>query len=85
MVFGTRGNQQALSHLERIFHDLESQTFQDFQVKVVVDRTFKDQEEWNTWYAPLQATSSLCSVRAGQNSRVQFFTNLNSDFLPPCA
>jgi hypothetical protein len=46
IVFGTRGTPQALLHLERIFHDLSQQTFQNFQVMVVVDRKFEDKEDF---------------------------------------
>jgi hypothetical protein len=76
VVFGTRGNQQALPHLERILHCLEIQTFQDFQIIVVVDRKFSDDAEYQTFL------SSLNLSPFSHNDRLQFFTNLNSDFVP---
>ncbi|MDR2540325.1 MAG: glycosyltransferase family 2 protein [Candidatus Peribacteria bacterium] len=84
VVFGTRGTQQALPHLERIFHDLSKQTFQDFQVIVVVDRKFKDEEDYREF---LDSSLRFTSFHFTQNDsthseRIHFFTNLNSEFFP---
>ena len=79
VVFGTRANDFALPHLQRILCCLAQQTFQDFEVLVVCDREFTEQE-YSDFFSSLD--SSLRSEwRVEILNKVKFFTNLNSDFL----
>jgi hypothetical protein len=75
VVFGTRGDEKAVQHLERIFRCLEGQTFQDFKVIVVVDRTFDD-AEWSAF------SDKLISWQLKVLNRTDFCTMLNSNFIP---
>ncbi|MDR3169055.1 MAG: glycosyltransferase [Candidatus Peribacteria bacterium] len=77
VVFGTRGNEHALPHLERILTCLEQQTFQDFQVIVVIDRNFPTERERTA----LETTIKSWDLQILQKTK--FFTHLNSAFLPP--
>jgi hypothetical protein len=77
VVFGTRGNEHALPHLERILTCLEQQTFQDFQVIVVVDRKFSTEQERET------LETSIKSWNLPILQKTKFFTHFNSAFLPP--
>jgi glycosyltransferase involved in cell wall biosynthesis len=76
VVLGTRGNAYAIPHLQRIFGALAAQTFQDFQVIVVVDRTFANEEEYKNFYQDVTKNEQ-------RFQKVKFFTHLNSSFLPP--
>jgi glycosyltransferase involved in cell wall biosynthesis len=84
VVFGTRGNQQAIPHLERIFHCLEAQTFQDFKILVVVDRKFEGEEEYRGFLnSSLRSPAFHSALNDEKHSKkIRFFTNLNSDFVP---
>ena len=88
VIFGTRGDVSSHAHLQRIFHALQQQTFQDFQVLVIVDREFADESAFRTFLdtaLPSQSTSfHIHSMLNKEKSsqKIQFFTHLNSDFLP---
>jgi hypothetical protein len=77
VVFGTRGTAPTLPHLKRILTCLEHQTFQDFQVIVVIDRKF-DTEDKRT---ALEMEIKSRNLRVYQKTK--FFTHFNSAFLPP--
>jgi glycosyltransferase involved in cell wall biosynthesis len=75
VIFATRANEFALPHVKRILQCLYQQTFQDFQVIIVCDKKFEDEQDFNAFYQEI----------VGDNKRfekVQFFTHLNSDFVP---
>ena len=61
--------------LLRFLHMLECQTFKDFDVNIVCDRGFENNEEKN--FLKLFATSKLMIEK-----RLHFFTNNNSEFNP---
>ena len=73
VVCGSRANNQQL--LLQFFQMLQNQTFTDFDVNIVCDRNFTENEE-----------SDFLSFFQNQNleiiNRTNFFTNNNSDFNP---
>lgn len=80
VIFWTRANDYALPHLQRILSCLHQQTFQDFQSIVVCDREFTE-KSFAQFYESMK--SSLHAI--GQDAvleKVEFKTNINSDFLP---
>jgi sulfur carrier protein ThiS len=79
VVFGTRGDDYAIPHLQRIFHCLAQQTFQDFKVIVVVDRKFRDEEDYQGFWATLDCHALQYFTR---DDRVAVFTQRNADFIP---
>jgi glycosyltransferase involved in cell wall biosynthesis len=78
VVFCTRGSNDAVPHLQRILYTLEHQTFQDFQVLVVVDRKFENTAERTAFLEQCE----LAKRSPTTFSKTSFLTNLNSDFLP---
>ncbi|MDR0369790.1 MAG: glycosyltransferase family 2 protein [Candidatus Peribacteria bacterium] len=78
VIFGTRGNEFSFPHLQRIFRALQQQTFQDFQVIVIMDRKFKDKEERDTLLHHCAFEKNFKTLYA----KTTFFTNINSDFRP---
>jgi glycosyltransferase involved in cell wall biosynthesis len=79
VIFGTRGNDFAFPHLQRIFRALQQQTFQDFQVIVVIDRKFEEKAERNTLLNHWEFEKKFRTIF----TKTAFFTNINSDFRPP--
>jgi glycosyltransferase involved in cell wall biosynthesis len=76
VVFGTRGNQSAYAHIERIFSCLAAQTFQEFQIICIIDKKFEEEKERTAF------TQEMKKLTGTLREKTQRYSNSNADFLP---